>query len=193
MTGGFVDDLRGATNVLLRAPSMGGTRDVCTSLLTDDLEGPPNVLWVTFTRSPDACLEQWDAAGQDAATLGVIAVGESGVSLDRDDVDVETVGTASDLTGVGIAIGQFISDADGPTVVCFDSLTAMLQYVDLETAYEFLHTITGQLYTAGARAHFHMDPEAHQDDVVDAITSLLDASVDLSSEDPIVRTRSLLS
>jgi hypothetical protein len=68
----------------------------------------------------------------------------------------------------------------------------MLQYVELETAYEFLHAITGQLYAADARAHFHVDPSAHDSQTVDSITSLFDAVVELDDGDPTVRKRALI-
>jgi hypothetical protein len=68
----------------------------------------------------------------------------------------------------------------------------MLQYVDVETAYEFLHTITGQLYAADARAHFHVDPTAHDAETVDAIASLFDAVVTLGDADPEIRKRQVL-
>jgi hypothetical protein len=67
----------------------------------------------------------------------------------------------------------------------------MLQYVDVETAYEFLHAVTGQVHAAGARAHFHVDPSAHDDQKIAAIMSLFDASVSLQ-DDVEVQTRALL-
>ena len=182
--------LDGASNVLVAAPSMGGTRDACSTLLTEGLT-EPRVVFVTFTRQPRACVAQWDETGATASAVAVITVGDGGGDLDRADVAVENVSTPSDLTGLGIKIGQVLSEWDDPVAVCFDSLTAMLQYVDVETAYEFLHAITGQFHAAGARAHFHIDPEAHDPIQVDAITSLMDARVDLGDEVR-VRTREVI-
>jgi ABC-type nickel/cobalt efflux system permease component RcnA len=67
----------------------------------------------------------------------------------------------------------------------------MLQYVDFETAYEFLHAVTGQVHAADARAHFHIDPDAHDRQHVEAITSLFDARVALGDEVR-VRTRDVI-
>jgi hypothetical protein len=68
----------------------------------------------------------------------------------------------------------------------------MLQYVDFQTAYEFLHAITGQVHAAGARAHFHVDPSAHADTEIAGITGLFDAKVSLDSEAPEIRTRDVM-
>lgn len=185
---GIRTQLSGATNILLEEPSLGGGRDVCTSLLTE--EEPPNVLFVTFTRQASACVGQLDGAAVN--NVGVVTVGDASAAVDDDTVVTDTVSTPSDLTGLGISIGKFLSEFDDQVLVCFDSLTSMLQYVNVQTAYEFLHAITGQIHAANARAHFHIDPSAHGEQDVAAIASLFDARVALGDGDPEVQTRQLL-
>jgi hypothetical protein len=186
-------DLADARNTLLAVPSMaGGESEACTDLLVPPESSQASVLWVTFRRDPTACLDQWlDATGDPPREAAVIVVGE-GADSAPDDVTVESIPNPNDLTGLGIQIGQLLSEWDGEVVVCFDSLTAMLQYVDAETAYEFLHAITGQFYAADARAHFHIDPSAHDERTVAAITSLFDAVVTLDGGDAQVRKRQLI-
>jgi len=187
-------ELADARNVLLCAPSLSGAEsETCTDLLVPSDPDDANVLWVTFRRDATACVDQWfattDAEPQNGA---VIVVSESGGPSDLDGIEVETISSPSDLTGLGIAIGEFLSAWEGDTVVCFDSLTAMLQYVTVETAYEFIHTITGQLYAADARAHFHIDPTAHDSQTVDSIASLFDATIRLGDGEPDIRARDIL-
>ena len=185
-----IEQLDGATNVLLERPPMGSGEDVCTSLLAEGLDDP-SVLYVSFMRQASECIETWEAGGHDVAALGVITVGDASPDTDRSDVVTESVSSANDLTGLGIKIGQFLSEWDTPVAICFDSLTSLLQYVDFETAYEFIHAITGQVHAAGARAHFHVDPDAHDETQVAGITSLVDASVSLGEETR-VRTRDVI-
>ena len=180
--------LDGATNVLLEEPPIGAGRESCTSLLVDGA-AEPNVVFVTFTRQASECVDQLD--GADVGDIGVITVGDS-PALDDESVTTDSVSTPSDLTGLGIGVGRFLSEFETPLFVCFDSLTAMLQYVDVKTAYEFLHAITGQVHAAGARAHFHIDPSAHDDRDVEALTSLFDARVSLADDDHEIHTRDLL-
>jgi hypothetical protein len=182
--------LDGATNVLLKVPPLDDGREVCTSLLGDD-DTAPNVLFVSFTRQAAACVDQVDD-NPNLRNIGVITVGDTTATVDRSDVVTENVSTASDLTGLGIQIGQFLSEWDEPVLICFESLTSMLQYVDYETAYEFLHAITGQVHAAGARAHFHIDPSAHDEKDIAGIASLFDASVSLDGETA-VQTRNLIT
>ncbi len=182
------DELEGARTILLQTSSMGGSRDVCSDLLTGGVD-EPNVLFVTFTRQGSTCVDQ--VADVETASVGVVTVGDATANVDDPAVETATVSSPSDLTGLGIEIGQFLSSWEPPIVVCFDSLTSMLQYVDFETAYEFLHAITGQLQAADARAHFHVDPGAHDDQAIAGITSLFDASVDVG-EETTVRTRDVI-
>jgi hypothetical protein len=153
------NELGGATNVLLGAPSMSqGTADVCTDLLAQRPPEEVSALWVSFTKPATECLDRW-RAGHDAdpASYGFIVVGDTvGGSPDTGDINpnaIQRVTNASDLTGIGIKVGEFVSGRDEQIVVCVDSLTSLLQYVDLETAYEFLHAPTGQLCSVGAVAH----------------------------------------
>jgi hypothetical protein len=183
------DQLDGTTNVLLAEPPMGQGRNLCSSLLLDQ-HPSPSVLFVTYTRSPADCLAQLDDHDH-VENVGIITVGDGSTAGVDDEVVTESVSTASDLTGLGIAIGQFLSEWGGPVFVCFDSVTSMLQYVDIKTAYEFLHAVTGQIRAAGATSHFHIDPNAHDDRHVASITSLFDAKVSLEGETT-VRTRDIL-
>lgn len=185
----IVPQLDGATNILLEEPPLGEGRDSCTSLLVDGVT-EPNVLFVTFTRQASACVEQIE--GEAVGRIGVITVGNDSSTVEEGAVVTETVSTPNDLTGLGIKISQILTEFEEPVLVCFDSLTSMLQYVDTETTYEFLHAVTGQIHAAGARAHFHIDPSAHDQKAVEAITSLFDARVSLTSDPTEIHTRDLL-
>jgi hypothetical protein len=189
------DEVGNARTVLLCAPSLaGGERAACNDLLLAEDSAATSVLWVTFRRDARACVDQWvELADDDPRQGAVIAVGDTGEAVDVEWATVETVSSASDLTGVSIELAELLADWAGQLVVCFDSVTAMLQYVDFETAFEFIHTVTGQLYAANARAHFHIDPTAHDEETVAAIASLFDATVTIAEGKPSIRTRDLLA
>jgi len=185
----MISKLEDTTNILLEEPPLGEGRDVCTSLLVGD-GAETNVVFVSFTRGASDCVAQLD--DESIENIGVITVGDSSSSVDDERVVADSVSTPSDLTGLGISIGKMLSRWDGPVFVCFESLTSMLQYVDIQTAYEFLHAITGQIHAAGARAHFHIDPSAHDSKDVAGILSLFDAKVTLGGEGRKIKTRTLL-
>jgi archaellum biogenesis ATPase FlaH len=128
------------------------------------------------------------------STRSVASASSGGSELMGANKPIETVSSPNDLTGLGIRITEFLADwedNDNRTVVCFDSLTALLQYVELETAYEFLHILTGRMAALDAFAHFHMDPDAHDQQTIESISTLMDAVVRTEDGEQIVRTRNI--
>lgn len=190
-----------AGNVLLLAPPLESTADeACMRLLTPVPPEAETVLYVTFTNSADDRLSHWRShATGPPAGAGVVCIGElarsAGAIADgaeagmNTSVGVETVTDPSDLTGLGIAINQFIeqwSDDERKIVVCFDSLTTLLQYADLERVFRFLHVLTGRLRSAGALAHYHMDPTAHDEGTQNTLKSVFDAVVSVDDDGGLV-------
>ena len=179
-----------ATAALVYTSSMGST-DRCSALLSTATE-ETTILWVTYTTPPSDCIEQYREAGG-VGSLSIIAVGDMPTDTpdDATDVTVKSVSTPDDLTGLGITLSQALSTHEDP-LVCFDSLSVLLQYVDRETAYEFLNAVTGHLYAADATAHFHLDPSAHDRATVDALASLFDAVAEREDGGWAVREREFL-
>ena len=178
------------TSALVCTSSMGPV-DSCVELLSA-ADAETTILWVTYTRPPADCIEHYRAAGGQGS-LTVIAVGDVSTDTPSEagDVTVKSVSTPADLTGLGITLSQALSTHED-AIVCFDSLTVLLQYVDHETVYEFLNAVTGHLYAADARAHFHLDPNAHDTRTVDALGSLFDAIVERRDGEWSARRRRLL-
>lgn len=182
------DRIAGASTTLLCGRSMDAdVTYICDDLLEARIAAGRDLLLVTYSGSPAARVREaeWDADD----VRGILQVGDAlGVQESDLDVEVDVVPTPSDHIALGIKLNQFLADADGDLVVCFDSVTQLLQYADEEKAYRFLHIVTSHFAAADARAHLHMDRGAHADATVDAVASLCDAVVDLDA-DPQVRTR----
>lgn len=160
---------------------------LCRDLLEARIAAGRRLLLVTYTGSPAARLDQQEWDPEDVA--GVLVVGQGPGTVAEDlPVDVDVVPAPSDHIAMGIKLNQFLQDSDGDLVVCFDSVTELLQYTDEEKAYRFLHIVTSHMADADARAHLHVNSGAHADRTVDALASLCDAIVDLDA-DPQVRTR----
>ncbi|ESP88617.1 DUF7504 family protein [Candidatus Halobonum tyrrellensis] len=198
-----------ASSVLLLSTAMSTEGDrACADLLLPSEADDQNALWIAYTKSPDAQVRRYrsrtDARPRNIGIISVDNGARSAAAMVGGDESsgpagpagtggpTETVTNPNDLTGLGIRITEYLSewdDTDGRTVVCFDSLTALLQYVDLGTAYEFLHVLSGRFDALGAFAHFHMDPSAHDAQTVETITSLFDAVVEVDGDERTVRAR----
>jgi hypothetical protein len=95
-----------------------------------------------------------------------------------------TVQSAGDLSEIGVKIDRCLSSwSDGPRVeICFDSISALLAEADLPSVFRFLHILIGRLSSAGASAHFLLDPRAHDDQTVDTFRPLFDTVLDVDDD-----------
>jgi hypothetical protein len=183
-------------NVLLCAPSVGDAVDEgCKRLLgTGDADA---LLVVSFTLSPDEWVRRWiDRAG----TLpdDVVVVTTSDAFTRADDgalpgpVNVESLSSPGDLTGVGMVISKYLErwhEHDRDMAVCFDSLTTLLQYAECKDVFRFLHLVTTRIDGADARAHFHLDPETQDRKTVSTLTSAFQAVAEHDGDAWAVRQR----
>lgn len=175
-------------NTLFLSTELDDVTGACLDHLPAGTLDGANLTFVAYSLTADGVVDRLRRrAGSQPARLDVVDVG--GVLRSATSASTSTtlqpgltVHTAApaDLTGLGITLTELLTAEDGPrTVLCFDSLTMLLQYVDVETAYRFLHVLTGRISAVGATGAFHMDPSAHDEQTVGAMKSLFDGVVDL--------------
>lgn len=183
------DEGDGPANVLLLAPSMeAASDDACAELRSGVESAETDLLAVTTDRSPD---ERLAALGREGAgppaRMAVVSVGEetrSAAASGSPDAPLgdarfqtTTVPEPGDLTGLGMRMSRALEawqDDGRQSVVCVDSLTTLLRTADPQRVFRFLHMITNRVETADCVAHYHMDPDAHDDRTVAMIRSLFD-------------------
>lgn len=176
-----------ATNTLVLASAFDAAGDdTCADMLGVAQPGDTNALFVTLTGAPDSRLDHWRShvSPSPPANLGIVSVDESSRSTAATastataaNGHVRSVSTPGDLTGLGIGISEYLSewhDNGKQTVVCFHSLTPLLQYSDTRRVFQFLHVLTRRVESAGAVAHYHMDPAAHDERTLRTLSSLFD-------------------
>jgi hypothetical protein len=158
-------------------------------LLTRSEPGATNVLAVTYTETPSEFVDRWnDATGTSPARGGIVAVGESEGHIDDPAWAVRTVENPSDLTGVGIELSELLSGMasaagdDEHVAVSFNSITSLLQYADVQRAFRFLHVVTGRVKTVGGAGHYHIDPEAHDQQTLATLKGLFNAVVEVDDD-----------
>lgn len=177
----------GTSNILLLAPAISDSADeACRNLLTDTPPRATNLLVVSYLQSPDRWVENWrrhvDAL---PSNTGYVYMGGFGRSTKAQTVTADTngslvaqaVASPSDLTELDIAVSKYLtswSNNENKTVVCFQSVTALLQYVDSKLAYRFLNVVTRKVKAVNGVGHFHFDPDAHDDQTCNRLASLFD-------------------
>ncbi|MFB6118091.1 hypothetical protein [Halosegnis sp.] len=168
-----------AGNVLFLGPSVTPAVDTaCMAHLPTGARA--HVIAVNFSPNPGTWLDRYDEhAGESPA--GVVLVTTSDTSIDETAYDwpvaVEGLSSPADLTGIGMVVSKYLERWQGRETValCFDSLTALLQYEDAKDVYRFLHIISTRLAGTAARSHFHLDPMTQDDQTVSTLRSSFDA------------------
>lgn len=186
------------SSVLLLAPSIRSEADHrCVEAALPAGEGPVRALTITLDDSVDEVVDRWRRHGAcDPEEMAVVTVGDGTRSAAavsgagdvrrlRKDVVTTSVSDGGDLTGLGIAASSCLKSwagEDGEVLVCFDSLTPLLQLVDTRQAFQFLHILANRVRESGARAHFHMDPAVHDAQTMATIRSLFSVVYELGPD-----------
>lgn len=192
------DELGDSANVLLLAPTMDPLGDEACGRLLDVGTGDDVLfLSITLSQGPDDRLDVWrtHVSKEAPSRSGFVTAGDqtrsvafdggTPTNIGPDDTRIESVSSPADLTGLGMKVSDLLEDlADGnqQIVVCFHTLTVLLQYVDLQKAFRFLHVLTGRMGAIGAIAHYHMDPSVHDERERNTLTTLFDAVLELDDD-----------
>jgi len=179
-----------ASNILLLSPSLGQHgKTACITLLGRAPPDQTNVLSITYSESARKFVDRWvDHAGGPPVRGGIITVGDAGGGIDDPTWAVRGLENAGDLTGLGIKLSELLSGMDDAAgedeaiTVCFNNITTLLQYADLQRTFRFLHVVTGRVETIGAVAHYHLDPDAHDKQTLATLKGLFDAVVEVGED-----------
>ncbi|MFB9806276.1 hypothetical protein ACFFQF_13725 [Haladaptatus pallidirubidus] len=142
-----------------------------------------NALLVSYKQSPEELLERWrERFGDEPSSFGIIAVGNHGsprqTENDRNVVSLVRPDCLGRLqTAMYLYLDQW-STTDRQQVLCFDSITAMLRHVNRTIAFRFVHSLTNSLRRFDVDAHFHMHPQAHDEETIAMFRPLFDTVID---------------
>lgn len=117
----------------------------------DSTEGNA-LLYVTFSGAPRI---------ETASNATVVHVGHftrgAASTTPHHPVRTEAIRDPANLVELGTTITEVLCKQES-TFVCFDSIEELLQYVDLEEVFRFLHVLTTLVERESAVAHYHLDP-----------------------------------
>jgi len=182
--------LSGAAAVLVRVPGLHDRREgLCATL---SLAGnPTGTVAVTYRGTAEEWLTRMEGHRAAPDAIRVVTVGAAVGGADIPGPTIRRVENPDDLTGVEITIDeQLTALPDGHAALCFDSLTALLQYADVEEAYRLLHPLVERLHADRVVGHFHVDPAAHEPETLATLAGVFDAEVTLTDDTVQVRTAS---
>lgn len=171
-------EIEGASSVLiLRPQSAAGADAEWKQALVDDPESV-ELLGVSLSDRPADWYESWcEALGTEPAAAAVITTPELAGDDDPDGVEVKTVATPSNLTGIGVKTTPYLGRWDNAVTVV-EPLTVLFQYADTREVYQFLHVLLAQLRSSGGEVQVYVDPMVESERTIELLKSLFDAVVE---------------
>ncbi|WP_251330938.1 DUF7504 family protein [Haloplanus pelagicus] len=204
---GQVDEaLDDASSVLLLTPSASDSDDnACVGMLTIGGPSQANVLSATIVEPPGERVALWQrAVGDQSPNRGAIVAACEGrkQAITEDDAPdasdllttlaVDILPENAEPIDLGMALARYLGAWEAeeePTVLCLHTLTALLDRFDRDVVISMVSALNDLCDSVGATAHHHMDPSAHDDEIVATFRPLYDAVVEHVPEDGWTVTR----
>lgn len=178
-----------AANVLLLGPMRRSTDDdVCTSVLGMEPLQDRNLMFISLTQSAgDRVQILRDHLDEMPAAIRVVSDADDYASEtvvgahNGPTMTVDVVSDPSDLPRLGMTISKSASswETERPMLVCFHSLTALLQYAEPERVFRFIHLLRNRL---DGKMHYHMDVDAHDEQTIATVRPLFDAVIEYDAD-----------
>ncbi len=184
------EELRDASNVLILAPLTPDGNQAHMELVASTPPGETNLAAVTYTQPPDQWVSDWQqSVGTLPPETQFIHASGMAQSTAFDEQTPDTV-TASvvdptDPMEIIVPLSDHLkawSDKEKQPVVSVQTLTVLLEYVDFDTAFRYLHILTHRVQAAGAVGYFQMDPDIHDPETVNTLKTLFDVVVEISED-----------
>lgn len=175
--------------------------DVCLDLLTVAEPDDENVLAVSFEETATAKSRRWsEGIGTPPSELAVVEVSPSDSTESAESISdrgseagapptTRHVSEADGLASLAETISEQLAKwkaSNTQTVVCFQSLTPLLEQNDLRQVFRFLHLLLRRLESVDAVAHFHLDPDAVDEQALYTLLPLFDTVIE-HNEDGSIR------
>lgn len=181
--------------LLLGSPRSQAIADVCDELLTGEPNNHENTLIIEYPDAahPSETHHQFHAPPDPSRTT-LISVGDTTLATANHPqapaetpiaTTIEYVDDPSELADLGRAINHYLetwNNNNQQSVLCFDSLAACLDAVDLEDAFKFIHLITARINSVDGTAHYHLDPTQVSDETIRTLEPVFDAVVSISAD-----------
>lgn len=190
------EKLNSPSNVLLSTSSLSNKEEnICFSLLTPSSPFAENLLIISYNQTIKSFVDTWKEKKSSLPDeTKMIKMDEKIDEKDIKNSDLKDnrlnyskmVNNPKDLQGLGIKINDVLSkwkENGKQTVVCFNSLSVLLEYTDRDTAVNFLKVILDSFRKNDVIAHFHIDPNRHSEKTINTLEELFDATIKSSKEE----------
>ena len=181
------EHLRDAQNILLLANLSPSGTSAYTELFAHVCPADARAVVVTYTQPPDLWLADWDRLGRERPRELVFVHGgpSPGDDISTEDATITSLSVdPSEPMDIVTAVTDSLDREPGiPAVVSVQSLTVLLEYVDFDTAFRYLHVLLHRARGSDALGVYQMDPRIHGPETVNTLSVLFDLVVEAELTD----------
>ncbi|WP_458210920.1 helix-turn-helix transcriptional regulator [Haladaptatus sp. NG-SE-30] len=183
------DKIHEASTVLVLAPLTPDGNQAYMELVASTAANM-NLAAITYTQPPAQWFEDWrrtiGALPREIRHIHASGMAHPGTDDDTTPASVTTeVVDPTDPMAIIVPLSRHLetwTDGDTQPVVSVQTLTVLLEYVDFDTTFRYLHILTHRIRAAGAIGFFQMEPDIHDPTTTKALKSLFDVIVERSDE-----------
>lgn len=170
-------------HLVIARPSDAGARAYCRARLEGDR---PDAMPITVLADPRTT-DRRPESDPDGPRGVIVAVGDEvrgSATATPEMAPAEThhgtVSAPGDLGAVGRTIDRYMqtwATQGRRPVVCVDSLNGLLEHASIQGSYRFLYVLRRRIGDVGGEIHVHVDPSAHEEEILRTFFSVFDRVV----------------
>ena len=166
-----------------------GAEELALSMVLSGVDRDERMVFISTRRKSEALLDTCAGLSPDLdpTRIGIVDCSGQGEPDPGHGARVETVSNAGDLTGIGIKFSSLYGSLYGEERhrirAGLVTVSTLLMYTDLRTAYRFLHTISGRVAGTDGICICLVDPTTHDDQTVSTLAQLCDGRIDARETD----------
>jgi len=184
------------SNLLVSGPPLSGKRRMALEILADGSDRGEGVIVVTTRDSANRLLSDYEALVSDpqSVDIGIVdCVTKHQGRTARDTDIVKYASSPEDMTGIGIKFSEFVKEFQTErgienVRVLVDSLSTLLMYSDVQTAFRFMHVFTSRLENADAMGLHTIESTAHDEEALNTLRQLFDHAVSVGEDGSVSTT-----
>lgn len=186
---GTISEISSGSSLLIAGPALNGKRDLALDLLAAGHEKEDGLLIITTNKSGVNSIEELKqrVATLDMNRVGIVDCSGSDQQQTIRDIATQQVSSPGDLTGISIATAklfqQFATQDIASVRHGLVSVTTLLQYLELDTIFKFLHIYTQRITATNGLGIFTIDNAAHDTQTINTITGQFDGVIELRETD----------
>ncbi len=187
----FIGGIKKGSNIMLIGPPMSGKEVVLYNIMYHGASEDENAVTMVTTREPAAYVLEWFEENKlklPLSRVGIIDCVTKNLSDEQAESEIIKIASSPvDLTCIGVKISQFFDNFFMKKNIReiqlhINSLSTMLMYSNIQTAFRFTHVFAGRVKAAGALGIYVVESGMTDEQTIATFKQLFNGMIEIKSE-----------